>query len=129
MTLWYIPRNFFLLTQLHDDEDEDDNTTAFVFTAPRLFVATRIHDDEDDNTTVNEDEDDNTTIVVHTAPCLLCGRPRMHDDESGMIILQSVCFTALRLLVDHNDKDGNTTWVFVVYIVPRLLHGNTNTQR
>ena len=122
MNFFVIPRNFFLLTQLHDDEDEDDNTTAVVFTAPRLFVATRIHDDEDDNTTVNEDEDDNTTVVVHTVPCLLCGRPRM-------IILQSVCFTVLRLLVDHNDKDGNTTWVFVVFIAPRLLHGNTNTQR
>ena len=53
-SLWYIPRNFFLLTQLHDDEDEDededDNTASFVvFTAPRFFLVTRIHDNEDDN--------------------------------------------------------------------------------
>ena len=83
------------------DEEVEDNTTIAVLTAPRFFLVTQIHDDEDPNTPIvvvtapslrhglpRIHDDDGVTVVVFTAtaPHLLCGLQRIHDDKDRMII-------------------------------------------
>jgi len=60
----FLTPNFFLVTQIHNDEDVDDDTAVVVFTAPIVFLVTRMHDIDD------EDDNMRRMIILHHSLCL-----------------------------------------------------------